>query len=115
MTRHHVPRLIHTSAFGIGDTYADLPLFPRLFVRTLLRNIYRDKSEGERGLPACDLDWTVVYPAGLTDGPRTGRYRVGEHLPLRGLPTVSRADVAEFLLSQVGDRTYLRKGVLIAY
>jgi putative NADH-flavin reductase len=114
MTRQGVTRLIHMSAFGIGETYADLPLFPRLFVNTLLRKIYRDKTLGEACVHTCDLEWTVVYPAGLTNGPRTGRYRVGEHLDLRGFPTVSRADVAEFLLSQVTDRTYLRKGVMVA-
>jgi putative NADH-flavin reductase len=114
MTRHGVARFIHTSAFGIGETYADLPLLPRVFVRTLLRNIYRDKTVGEDCVHPCGLEWTIVYPAGLTNGPRTGRYRVGEHLALRGLPTVSRADVAEFLLKQITDRTYVRKGVMIA-
>lgn len=114
MERHGVARLIHTSAFGVGTTYADIPMMPRLFVRTLLRRVYRDKLKGDEGIQRSDLDWTIVYPAGLTDGPRTGRYRVGEHLALRGFPTVSRADVAEFLLRQVVDRTYVRKGVLIA-
>jgi putative NADH-flavin reductase len=114
MQRHGVSRLVHTSAFGIGDTYHDLPVLPRVFVRTLLRRIYRDKTVGEQALHVCNLEWTVVYPAGLTDKPRSGRYRTGEHLPLRGFPTISRADVAEFLLSQLTDRTYIRKGVLIA-
>jgi putative NADH-flavin reductase len=61
-----------------------------------------------------DLDWTLVYPVTLTKGPRTSRYRVGERLALGGFPRVSRADVADFLLSQMGDSTYLRKGVLIS-
>jgi hypothetical protein len=33
-----------------------------------------------------------------TDGPRTGRYRAGEVLELRGMPKIARADVADFLL-----------------
>ncbi len=114
MRRHRVTRLIHTSAFGVGATYPQLPLLPRLFVRTLLRHIYRDKALGEECIHGCDLDWTIVYPAGLTDGPQTGRFRSGEQLALRGLPTISRADVAAFLLAQIEDRTYIRKGVLIA-
>ena len=113
MHDHGVRRLIFTSAFGVGDTFGDLPLVPRLFVRTLLRDVYRDKAAGEATLRASDLDWTVVYPAGLTDRPATGRYRVGEHLPLRGFPTIARADVAAFLLSQIEDTTYLRRGVLV--
>lgn len=114
MQRHGVRRLIFTSAFGVGVTYRDTPLLPRLFIATLLRDIYADKNAGEAAILQSDLDWTVVYPAGLTNGPRTGQYRVGERLPLRGFPTVARADVADFLLRQVDDRTFVRKGVLLA-
>jgi hypothetical protein len=34
-------------------------------------------------------------------------------LKLRGFPTISRADVAAFLLTQIEDRSNVRKGVLI--
>jgi putative NADH-flavin reductase len=114
MRRHGVRRLVFTSAFGIGATRRDTPRLPRLFIATLLRDIYADKERGEQAILASDLDWTIVYPVGLTDGPRTGRYRVGEHLALHGFPTIPRADVAEFLLRQLEDRSFLRKGVLIA-
>jgi putative NADH-flavin reductase len=115
MRRQGVKRLIITSAFGVGETWRDVPLLPRIFARTLLRDLYADKEAGEKILRPSDLDWTVVYPVALTKGPRTGRYRVGERLTLKGLPTISRADVADFLLSQVDDRRYIRKGVLISY
>jgi hypothetical protein len=54
-------------------------------------------------------------PTGLTNGPRTGRYRAGERVKLTGFPTISRADLADFLLRQIEDRTHVRKGVLISY
>jgi putative NADH-flavin reductase len=114
MSQHGVRRLIFTSAFGVGATRRDTPLLPRLFIATLLRDVYADKEAGEQAILASDLDWTVVYPVGLTNGPRTGRYRVGERLALRGFPRISRADVADFLLRQVEDRDYVRTGVLIA-
>jgi putative NADH-flavin reductase len=114
MRRHGVRRLIFTSAFGVGATRRDTPLLPRLFIATLLRDVYADKQRGEEAILTSDLDWTIVYPAGLTDGPRTGRYRVGERLSLRGFPRISRADVADFLLRQLGDRSFIGKGVLIA-
>lgn len=43
------------------------------------------------------LGWTLVDPTRLTKGPAEGRYRVGERLPMKGDPTISRADVAAFL------------------
>jgi putative NADH-flavin reductase len=115
MRRHGVRRLIFTSAFGVGSTWRDVPIVPRIFARVLLRDVYADKAAGEEILQGSELDWTLVYPAGLSNGPRTGRYRVGERLKLTGFPTISRADLADFLLRQVEDRTYVRKGVLISY
>ena len=114
MERHGVRRLIFTSAVGVGHTYP-LPLFLAVFTRTLLPSIYADKKVGEDLIAASKLDWTLLHPTILTNGAQTGRYRVGEHLPLRGMPKISRADVAHFALAQLSDPTYIRKTVLISY
>jgi putative NADH-flavin reductase len=109
-----VKRFVLMSAFGVGETFAEIPVLPRILVRTLLARIYADKEAGEKVLKRSNLDWTVVYPTGLTNGPRTENFRFGEHLKLHGLPTVSRADVAKFLVEQVDDDEYVRKGVLLS-
>jgi putative NADH-flavin reductase len=114
MQRAGVRRLIFTSAFGVGSTWPDTPLLPRLFIRTLLRQVYADKAAGEAAILQSALDWTMVHPAGLTNGPRTGRARVAEHLPLRGFPTVSRADVAAVALQLIDDEAAIRKSLLVA-
>jgi putative NADH-flavin reductase len=109
-----VRRLVFTSAFGVGDTHRDVPPIPRLFIRTLLRDVYRDKAAGEEALHRSLLDWTIVYPTRLVDRAATGQYRVGERLALRGFPAIARADLAEFLLAQVDEAKYVRKGVLVS-
>jgi uncharacterized protein YbjT (DUF2867 family) len=114
MREHGVRRLVFTSAFGVGATWQDIPLVPRLFVKTLLRDVYADKAAGEQVIRNSGLDWTIVYPAGLTDGPRTGTARVGERLKLSGFPRVSRGDVATVLLQQLDDRRFVGKGILVA-
>jgi putative NADH-flavin reductase len=114
MESHGVHRLIFTSAFGVGLTHRDVPLVPRLFMRLLLRDIYRDKASGEATLRDSGLDWTLVYPSGLVDGAAVGHCRAGERLSLSGFPRISRADVASFLLTQIDDTTYLRKAVLVS-
>lgn len=114
MEHEGVHRLIFTSAFGVGATRRDVPLGPRMLIGVLLQNIYRDKELGETALRASALDWTLVYPTRLVDGPATGHCRVGERLPLSGFPRIARADVADFLLNQIDDPTYVRKGVLIS-
>lgn len=114
METQGVHRLIFTSAYGVGPTRRDVPLVPRLLMRLLFQDLYRDKETGEGDIRRSDLDWTLVYPVTLTDGPGTGRYRVGERLALHGIPRVARADVADFILTQTVDRTYSRNGVLIS-
>ena len=109
-----VRRLIFTSAIGVGDTIRDAPFVARLLIRFLLKDIYADKIAGERHILVSDVDWTLVQPAQLTDGPLTRQYRAGEHLVLRGRPKISRADTAHFLLTQLNDPAYVRKVVLIA-
>ena len=81
---------------------------------TLLRSIYADKEKGEASIISSSLDWTIVYPAGLTDGPPTGQVRVAEHLDLKGFPHVSRADVASVILRLLDDAGSFRKNLLIA-
>lgn len=114
MQAERVSRLVFTSAYGVGATQRQLPTLPRILVRLLLRDIYKDKEAGEEQLRRSDLEWTLVYPVTLTDHPPSGRYRVGAQLSLRGLPTVSRADLAAFLLKQLDDRQFVRRGVLIS-
>jgi putative NADH-flavin reductase len=114
MESEGVRRLIFTSAFGVGETWRDTPFFARLLIRLLLRAIYVDKEAGEEVIRRSGLDWTLVYPTTLTDAPRAGRYRAGERLDLRGMPRISRADLADFLVSQIADTSYLRQGVLVS-
>lgn len=109
-----VRRLLFTSALGVGPSVADAPILPRLFFRTLLRGIYADKLIGDQLIRGSGLDWTIVQPAQMTDGPLTRTYRSGEHLALSGMPKVSRADVAHFLLSATGDTAAIGKTLLVS-
>lgn len=115
MERAGVRRLVVMSAFGVGDTARDASIVQRLVYATLLSAVFADKARGEATVRASSLDWTIVYPTVLTNGPRTGRYRAGERLEMQGLPAISRADVAHFMLGQLTEPSYVRRGVAITY
>jgi hypothetical protein len=100
MVHEGVRRLVLTSAYGVGDTWEQVPAVPRIVMRLLFQDLYRDKAIAESELRKSELDWLVVYPVTLTNGPFTGRYRVGARGRLRGFPRVSRADVAHLLLEE---------------
>jgi putative NADH-flavin reductase len=115
MQANRVRRLIVESAMGVGITSQDAPIIPRILHRTLLRDIFADKRAAEELITRSDLDWTIVHPTGLTNGPLTGTYRAGEHLTLRGFPTISRADTAHFMVREVETAAFVRKVVIVSY
>ena len=115
MEQAGVRRLLVMSAFGVGESRRDAPLIPRIMYRVLLSDIFADKKDAEDEIRRSSLDWTIVYPVLLTDGPLTGSYRVGERLELRGMPKISRADVAHFMLAEMKNRAFVRKAAVISY
>jgi NAD(P)H-binding len=84
-------------------------------LRRALRRPYADLAEMEAELQGSSLDWTVVRPPRLTDGPLTGHYRtaLGRNLP-HGR-AISRADVAHALLDVLHRPETVRATVGIAY
>jgi len=109
MEQHGVRRFVGESSLGVGDSKRQLGrLFRLLILPLLLRNIYREMEVQEQYIKQSKLDWIIVRPAALTNGPRTGVYREGFRRTHRFIARISRADVAEFMLKQVADNTYLR-------
>jgi len=64
---------------------------------------------------ASDLDWVIVGPMILTNGPWTNDYRTGLDLKPGRRPYISRADVADFLMRQLADDTFVRRTPAIGY
>jgi putative NADH-flavin reductase len=114
MERSGASRLIFMSALGVGGSAREAPAVLRVVMGTALRRIAKDKAAGEDQLRRSNLDWTLVYPPSLTNGPRTGDYRVGEDLRVKATGKISRADVADFMLGQVEDVTYSRTQAIIS-
>jgi len=109
MNEKNVKRLIFLSAFGVGKTFEQASLIQKIAFRLFLKNIYADKSKGDEKVMNSNLDWTLVFPVLLTDKPASVKYKVGENLSMKGMPKISRADVAHFMVRQLTDNTYLRK------
>lgn len=66
-------------------------------------------------LSQSNLDWTMVMPPMLTNGPAHGTYRIdGEALPRNG-SHISRADVADFMMKQIDSLQWVKKGVYISF
>src|SRR3989442_10280304 len=94
-----------------GDSW--VPSTIGLLIPLLLRHAFADKERQEAIIRATSLEWTIVQPAALTNGPRTGTYRVGACAG-RFFPTVSRADVAHFMIEELENPRHVRQVVLFA-
>jgi hypothetical protein len=81
---------------------------------TLFRFMAPDMAGREREIIKEDLEWTVLRPPRLTDGPPTRSYRVADgELPASGY-VISRADVADFMISEAETPAHLRRIVGLA-
>jgi putative NADH-flavin reductase len=112
MRRAGVRRVIVLSAFGASDSH-DRSLYTRL-LWLFIRERMADKDRMEQLIKRSDLEWTLVRPPRLTDGPRTQRYRSGLDLRMTLNSRISRADTAAFMLRQLVDPNYLGKAPAIA-
>ena len=112
MQKAGVARLIVVTSLGVGESKDQVPFFFKALMATALRKTMQDKEAQETLVKASGLDWTIVRPGGLTDGPRTGQYRYGLD-PKLVAGQVARADVAEFVLKQLTDTQFLRKAPAI--
>ncbi|NNK55763.1 MAG: SDR family oxidoreductase [Desulfobulbaceae bacterium] len=109
-------KLIAVTGIGAGDSKGHGGfLYDRIFKPLFLRTIYDDKDREEEIIMASTTDWLIVRPAGLTNGPRTGKYKVLNDLEGNVATRISRRDVADFILSEMVKPTQFGKTPLITY
>jgi len=112
-----VKRLICQTTLGIGDSWNNLNVFWKYFMFGLfIRPAFLDHVEQEKLIRESNLDWSIIRPAAFIDGELTGQYRHG--FPATANDTkleVSRADVADFMLKNLVDNTYLHKAPGLSY
>lgn len=116
MMSANVRRLVCITGIGAGDSKGHGGfLYDRILQPLLLNEIYKDKTRQEDVVRASGLDWTIVRPAMLTSGPKTGRFREIQDLAGVTAKKISRADVAAYILASVADVKTHRSTILITY
>lgn len=117
MEKHGVKRLVCETSLGVGDSRGRLGLYYTLFVIPFIVYFYfRDKKRQEQLIRESSLDWVIVRPGQLTNGPKRGVYRHGRDIGSYLLTArISRADVADFMLKQLTENSYLRQTTGLAY
>jgi putative NADH-flavin reductase len=81
-------------------------------VNKLGKTLYDDMRRMEAIVTDSDLEWTIVRPSGLIEAPAVSAYSVApDHI---GHRFTARIDLADCLLRQAVDGTYVRSAVAVA-
>jgi putative NADH-flavin reductase len=114
MHRNRVRRLIVTSSLGVGESKANSPLFFKILQAFFLRGSSADKAKMESEVRASNLDWVICRPAILTEKPATGDVRIFTANNGGRAHSISRSDLASFLVAQLASDNHVRQAVTIA-
>ena len=112
-----VPRLICESSLGIGNSVGRLGLLYTFLIGPLiLPFVFWDKVRQEKLVEESDVDWVIVRPGALNNSPARGKYRHGRNLGnFLWTVRISRADVADFMLKQLTDDSYIGTAVAVCW
>lgn len=114
MNAEHVSRLVCITGIGAGDSAGHGGfLFDKVIFPLLLKNVYADKNRQEATIRNSGLDWILVRPSVLSDKPGRGSIRALMDLSDVHGGTISRGDVATFVLDQLHTDAWLRRSPLI--
>ena len=112
MEKNNVRRLMVISAMGTGESWDTLSLINKFFYAVFLKSAREDHESQETIVKKSSLDWTIIRPSGLTDTPRTGKYRVGESASaISG--KIACADVADLVILELEQNALICKAVTI--
>lgn len=114
MEENGIGHIVIVSALGVGDSWRTVnPLFKAMVKASNIRHGYRDHDGVDELVRASGVDWTLIRPVALTDRPPSGPLRAAEAGTERPGLTVSRSEVARFLLDEIEQGTWTHRAPLI--
>jgi uncharacterized protein YbjT (DUF2867 family) len=116
MKAEKVSRFVAITGIGTGDSAGHGGfLFDNVIFPLLLRKVYADKNRQEAIIKESGLDWSIIRPSVLNDKPSRETIRALTNLSSFRGGTISRANVASFVLDQLHDQKWLHRSPLITW
>ena len=110
-----VQRIVICSAWGVAETKKDIPKwFNWLIENSNIGVAYKDHERQERILTDSNLRWTIVRPVGLINSDREKKIRETFGNSPRPRLTISRQNVANYLISSLKEERLVGKKVEIS-
>ncbi len=116
MRIERIPRLVCITGIGAGDSAGHGGfLFDNLIFPLFLRKVYADKDRQEAIVRGSGLEWVLVRPSILNSKPSRDTIRTLTDLSSFHGGTISRSDVARFVLDQVRDDAWMHRSPLVTW
>lgn len=115
MKRAGVKRLIAISGLGAGESKDALGFFvSNVIAPLILGRLLMDQNGLEQAIRGSGLDWTIVRPGELIDGPSKGGAKIS--LDGRDISSkVSRDDVARFIVDELTTNAHVRQAPALGH
>ncbi len=111
----HINRIIITTAWGVAETKKDIPFWFRWLIdKSNIRFPYLDHERQEDLLKQSGMNWTIVRPVGLTDSEKEKEVQVTLNNSPKPSLTISRRNVALFMLDVLEKNLYNRECPVIS-
>lgn len=107
-------RIILLTAIGTSESKDRLGLFYRFSLRGGLGWQFGEKDEQERLVSQSGLPFVIVRPTTLSNATRRGGARIDPERRYRMFTQVSRQEVADFLIEQLGEDARLGEAVIVS-
>lgn len=105
-----IKRVIVLSAWGVGDSKSEIPWwFKWLINNSNIGAAYRDHERQENLLIKSGIDYTIVRPVGLTNSKKEKKVSVSLGKSSKPGLTISRHNVARFIISSLEHDLYVNQ------
>jgi putative NADH-flavin reductase len=84
-------------------------------LQKVFKNLYSDMLVMEEMLKTMDLNWTVIRPPRLKNAQHTGQYRISINEHLTRPSSISRADLADYIVTHLDDTKAYKALVEVSY
>ena len=117
MNKHGVRRLVTLTGAGVRDPKDEPKLVDRVIgslLKLLQKDLLEDSIGQARVIKESELEWVIIRAPVLNEGEKKGEYRIG-YVGKESGTRLSRADVADFMLKQTTDDTYLHQAPMVSH
>lgn len=116
MMMQHIWRLLYLSFLAVKEHRKELGFITHRLLPVIMKKVIEDHKNKEKIITDSTLQWTIIRAPKLTNGLAKGIYRHGEHiLPKSLFFKISRADLAAFMLEELGQNRYIRQKPRVMY